>query len=112
MDISFDEGELVWLDFSPQSGKEQAGKRPAVVLSTKTYNLRSGLMLVCPITSNVKGYPFEVPIPKGGKIQGVILVDHLKSVDWKARQPEYVERVSIEVLHEVRAKLKALLQIP
>lgn len=112
MEIAFDEGDLVWLDFSPQSGKEQAGKRPAIVLTSKAYNLRSGLMLVSPITSKAKGYPFEIPIRQGGKIQGVILVDQVKSIDWQTRLPVYVERVSIEVLHEVRAKLKALLQIP
>ncbi len=81
-------GDLVWLTFNPQAGREQAGRRPAVVLSPAAYNKRSGLALVWPITSQVKGYPFEVALPHGLPIAGVILADHLKSVDWRARRAE------------------------
>lgn len=77
-----DRGDLVWLSFDPQAGREQAGRRPAVILSPASYNRSSGLALAVPVTSHVKGYPFEVPIPAGMRISGVILADHLKSVDW------------------------------
>lgn len=106
-----DEGDIVWLNFDPQSGKEQAGKRPALVLSPKIYNEKVGLMVVCPITSRAKGFPFEVPLTHDLKTQGVILSDHLKSVDWNSRQASVVERVSDDVLTEVRAKVKALLSL-
>ncbi|MEI8281399.1 MAG: type II toxin-antitoxin system PemK/MazF family toxin [Armatimonadota bacterium] len=112
MDGSFDEGDIVWLDFSPQSGREQAGKRPALVITPKIYNAKSGLMIVCPITTKVKGKPFEVVIPGDKKTQGAILTNHLKSIDWQTRNPIYVEQIPREVLIEVRAKLKALLRIP
>lgn len=111
MSTAFNEGDIVWLDFDPQSGKEQAGKRPAVVLTPKSYNEKSGLMLVCPVTSKVKGHPFEVIIPEGGKIQGAILTNHLKSIDWNSRNPVFADSISSDVLLDVRAKLKALLQI-
>jgi mRNA interferase MazF len=104
-----DAGDLVWLTFDPQAGREQAGRRPALVLSPKIYNVRSGLLLVCPITSQIKGYPFEVPVPAGAGATGVILVDHLRSVDWKARHAERLGRCTTEVMEEVRAKLAPLL---
>ena len=102
-------GDLIWLTFDPQAGREQAGRRPALVLSPKTYNSRSGLALVCPITSQVKGYPFEVAISTGAGATGVILSDHVKSVDWKVRRAEKVSRVSAEILGDVRARLAPLL---
>ena len=104
-----DTGDFVWLTFDPQSGREQAGRRPALVLSPKAYNARSGLMLVCPVTSQVKGYPFEVPVPPGHGVTGVILADHVKSVDWKARLSEDAGHCPMEVIEEVRARLAALL---
>jgi mRNA interferase MazF len=102
-------GDLVWLTFDPQAGREQAGRRPALVLSPKTYNAKSGLVLVCPITSQVKGYPFEVAVTAGQGVTGVVLADHLKSVDWKARQAERIGRCAGDVIDEVRAKLAPLL---
>jgi mRNA interferase MazF len=104
-----DASDLVWLTFDPQAGREQAGRRPAVVLSPKAYNARSGLALACPVTNQVKGYPFEVAVPAACGTSGVILVDHLKSIDWKARHAERLGRCTGEVMEEVRAKLAALL---
>ena len=103
-------GDLVWLTFDPQSGREQAGRRPALVLSPKIYNAKSGLALACPITNQAKGYPFEVAIPAGHGITGVILADHVKSVDWKARRAEKLGRCPTEAVEEVRAKLAPLLR--
>lgn len=103
-----DAGDFVWLTFDPQAGREQSGRRPALVLSPKMYNARSGVALVCPVTNQVKGYPFEVPVPPGGGASGVILSDHVKSVDWKARRAEGLGRCSDEAMSEVRAKLAAL----
>jgi mRNA interferase MazF len=104
-----DAGDFVWLTFDPQAGREQAGRRPALVLSPKIYNVKSGLVLVCPITNQAKGYPFEVAVPAGSGVNGVILADHLKSVDWKARHAEGLGRCTAEVMEEVRAKLAPLL---
>ena len=104
-----DAGDLVWLTFTPQAGREQAGRRPAVVLSPKQYNRRSGLALVCPITTHVKGYPFEVALPPLLPLSGVILADHLKSVDWRARRAERASRVPTQVLQDVLDRLGPLL---
>ena len=102
-------GDLVWLTFDPQAGREQAGRRPALVLSPRLYNAKSLLALVCPITNRAKGYPFEVPVPEGRGATGVILADHVKSVDWKARRAEKVGQCPTEVIDEVRARLAPLL---
>lgn len=102
-------GELVWLTFDPQAGREPAGRRPALVLSPAQYNRRSGLVLVCPITSRVKGYPFEVELPPGLPVSGAILADHLKSADWRARRAEFTCHVPKEVLQEVLDRLAPLL---
>jgi mRNA interferase MazF len=104
-----DRGDLVWIHFNPQSGHEQAGRRPALVLSPAAYNGRVGLALLCPITSQVKGYPFEVPLPAGSEIEGVILSDQLKSLDWRAREAEQAGRAPEPVLQEVLGKLSTLL---
>ena len=104
-----DAGDFIWLTFDPQAGHEQGGRRPAVVLSPAIYNSKSGLALVCPVTSQAKGYPFEVPVPEGLGVTGVILADHVKSVDWKARQAERVGRCPGETVEEVRARLAPLL---
>src|SRR5437660_10160294 len=79
-------GDLLWLSFSPQAGREQAGRRPALVLSPRSYNGPAGLCLVCPVTSQVKHYPFEVALPDGLPIHGVVLADHVKSADWRHRR--------------------------
>ncbi len=104
-----DAGDLVWLSFNPQAGHEQSGRCPALVLSPASYNQKSGLALVCPITSRVKGYPFEVSLPEGPKLSGVILADQLRSLDWRARRAERAGRVPREVMREVLARLAALL---
>lgn len=104
-----DAGDLVWLTFDPQAGREQAGRRPAVILSPGEYNRRSGLALACPITSHVKGYPFEVALPQGLPIGGVILADHLKSVDWRIRRAEFAGRLPPSVLRDVLDRLAPLL---
>src|SRR5580692_11278828 len=102
-------GDLVWLSFDPQSGREQAGRRPALVLSPKGYNARTGLCLTCPTTSQIKGYPFEVPMPPSGLVAGAVLSDHLKSADWQSRKASYIGAAPADVVAEVRAKLKPLL---
>lgn len=107
-----DAGDLVWLTFDPQAGHEQAGRRPALVLSPRAYNQRSGLALACPVTTDVKGYPFEVAVPEGcgiGGIEGVILSDHVKSLDWEARRAVRICRVPGHTLDEVLARLSPLL---
>jgi mRNA interferase MazF len=101
----------VWLSFSPQAGREQAGRRPALVLSPRLYNAKAGLCLACPITTQPKGYPFEVELPDGLPVKGVVLSDHLESTDWEVRQSEWICRAPVEVLERVRAKLKPLLLV-
>ena len=100
-------GDIVWLQFSPHAGHEQAGPRPALVLSPARYNSRSGLMICCPMTTRVKGYPFEVAI--AGDMAGVVLADQVKSLDWRARKARRKARAAPEELAEVRAKLRALI---
>ena len=102
-------GDLVWLSFDPQAGREQAGRRPALVLSPGRYNRASGLALVCPITSRAKGYPFEVPLPQASAVQGVVLVDHLRSVDWRARNAELAGSVPPTILQDIAMRLAPLL---
>jgi mRNA interferase MazF len=102
-------GDLVWLTFDLQAGHEQAGRCPAVVLSPRAYNRSAGLALVVPITSTAKGYPFEVPLPVGLGVQGVVLADHLKSVDWKARKAERIARLPETDLQQVLKKAALLL---
>jgi mRNA interferase MazF len=104
-----DAGDYVWLTFDPQAGREQAGRRPALVLSPRIYNAKSGMALACPITNQPKGYPFEVVVPSGQGVTGVILADHVKSIDWKARCAERLGHSTNEVIDEVRAKLASLL---
>src|ERR1019366_982991 len=102
-------GDFVWLTFDPQAGREQAGRRPALVLTPRISNAKSGLALACPITNRAKGYPFEVAVPAGHGATGVILADHVKSVDWKARRAEKLGHCTSEVIDEVRARLAPLL---
>jgi len=105
-----DRGDVVWLSFSPQVGREQAGHRPAVVLSPQSYNGKVGLALCCPITNQAKGYPFEVPLPAGEKVTGVILSDHVRSLDWRGRQAEFITRLVDDTLNEVLDRIDALLR--
>lgn len=102
-------GDIVWIDFDPQSGHEQAGRRPALAISPSAYNEKVGLILLCPITSQVKGYPFEVALPKGLGVSGVILGDQIKSLDWKSRNAEFGCEVPRKVINLVLEKLAALL---
>lgn len=102
-------GDVVWIDFTPQSGHEQAGKRPALVLSPRQYNAVTGLMICCPITSRVKGYPFEVEVKGTRNVTGVVLSDQVKSLDWVARQAKYQSKADPGVLQKVRAKLSVLI---
>ena len=105
-----DDGEIVWLDVTPQSGHEQAGRRPGLVISPREYNFRSGLALICPVTNQKKGYPFEVVIPSfGGKTTGVVLADQVRSLDWIARNAAPRETVDTMVLSKVKEKLAILL---
>jgi mRNA interferase MazF len=102
-------GDAVWLQFNPQAGHEQAGRRPALVLSPESYNGRVGLAILCPITSQIKGYPFEVLIPPGLTIIGAILADQVKSLDWRVRRAEYICTVPDEVVQVVLQRLGTLL---
>ena len=105
-----DTGEVVWLDFDPQAGHEQAGHRPALVISPSTYNGKTKLMVCCPMTTKIKGYPFEVVTQVDG-VDCAVLTDQLKSLDWKIRRAKKKAVVSIEAMLHVKAKVKALLQI-
>lgn len=102
-------GDVVWLSFTPHTGHEQAGLRPALTLSPEDYNRKTGLALFCPITTKTKGYPFEVPLPEGLKVSGVVLSDQVKSLDWQARNARYSGKVSSGVVDEVAAKVGVLL---
>ncbi len=101
-------GDIVWLQFDPQAGQEQAGRCPAFVISPRAYNRRVGLALFCPLTSRVKGYPFEVILPEGGKAQGAILSDQIKSMDWRARHAVRFDRASAGTVAEVTARIAVL----
>lgn len=103
-----DRGDIVWLRFDPQAGHEQAGIRPALVISPKAYNRKVGLALFCPITTQIKGYPFEVALPAGIKAQGAILCDQITSLDWRVRRAKRLCRAPIAVLEETTAKLLTL----
>jgi len=102
-------GDVVWITFNPQAGHEQAGRRPALVLSPSSYNGKVGLAILCPITSQVKGYPFEVAIPSGSKLSGVILADQVKSLDWRIRKAEFICKLPRETTSDDLDKLGALL---
>ena len=102
-------GDVMWLRFDPQTGHEQAGRRPALVLSPESYNGRVGLAILCPITSQAKGYPFEVPLPAGCEISGVVLSDQVKSLDWRARDADLIEALPPRVTEEVLRRLETLL---
>ena len=102
-------GDAVWINFNPQAGHEQAGRRPAVVLSPEAYNGTVGLAILCPITNKVKGYPFEVAIPTGLDVTGVILVDQLKSADWQVRNAELICSLPMNTVNAVLQRIQTLL---
>lgn len=104
-----DRGDIVYLDFNPTKGHEQRGYRPALIISPAAYSEKSSLALFCPITSQQKGYPFEVSLPEELQTHGVILVDQIRSLDWRVRQIKFVETVSLEVIAEVQAKIAPLI---
>lgn len=104
-----DRGDLVWVQFTPQAGHEQAGHRPAVVVSPAAYNRLLGLALVMPVTNRAKGYPFEVPIPGGSAVSGVILADQLKSIDWRARGVQLKGRLDAETMRAAVGSALALI---
>lgn len=100
-----DRGDVVWVEFNPQAGHEQAGHRPALVLSTLEFNRRMKVAFVCPITNQPKGIPFEVPVPAGNKVTGVVLCQHAKSIDWGARQVTFLCRLDDETINEVTGRI-------
>lgn len=104
-----DRGDVVWISLNPQAGHEQAGRRPAVIISPAAYNGKVGLALLCPITSQIKGYPFEVKIPNGLAVTGVVLSDQVKSLGWRARKAELICALPEVVMEEVLRRLGALL---
>jgi mRNA interferase MazF len=106
-----DAGHLIKLNFDPKAGHEQAGWRPAIVLTPAAYNRKTGLAILAPITHQAKGYPFEVALPEGLAISGVILSDHLKNLDWRARKARYEDRAPASVLNEVLDKVALLLNL-
>ncbi len=103
-------GDAIWLQFNPQAGHEQAGRRPALVLSPEAYNEKVGLLICCPITNQVKGYPYEVKLPDDLAVTGVVLSDQVKSLDWKARKAKLIATVPDDALKDVLAKLNTLLR--
>lgn len=103
-------GDLIWIEFDPVEGHEQGGRRPAVVVSSGRYNLRSGLTLVCPVTSKMKGYPYEAPLPPGLPVKGVVLADHVRSLDWKSRKFEFIAGLPKETSENIIALIEALLK--
>ena len=103
-------GDVVWLRFTPQAGHEQSGRRPAVIISPREYNQRVGLCLCCPITSQAKGYPFEVELPGGLEITGAVLCDQVKSLDWKARHASLIGALPGRCVKEIQARILALVQ--
>ena len=103
-------GEIVWLQFEPQAGHEHSGRRPAVIISLREYNQKVGPCLCCPVTSQPKGYPFEVELPPGMKVEGVVLCDQLKSLDWKARNARIIGTLPGRSLKEIQARILALVQ--
>ncbi len=102
-------GDVIWIDFDPQAGHEQAGRRPALVLSPASYNRVAGLAIICPITNKTKGYPFEVAIPDGLQVTGVILADQARNLDWRARKASPITMLPLQITNNVLSKLHTLL---
>ena len=106
-----EQGDLVWINMSPQLGHKQAGRSPAIILSPAAYNKKVGLAILCPITNQIKGYPFEVEIPSGLQVKGAILSDQVKCLDWKVRKAEFICKLPSKVTIEVLKKLNTLIKI-
>jgi mRNA interferase MazF len=104
-----DRGDVVWLQFNPRAGHERSGRRPALVISPKVYNQKVGLALFCPITAQIKGYPFEVVLPEGMKASGAVLSDQIKSLDWRVRNAKRLAKAPMETVRDVLAKIFALI---
>jgi len=102
-------GDVVWVTFNPRAGHEQAGRRPAVILSPAAYNSKVGLAILCPITSQVKGYPFEVLLPSGLQVSGVILADQVKNLDWRAREAEFICALPAATVSDILQRIGLLL---
>ena len=102
-------GDIIWISFTPQAGKEQAGHRPAIVLSHKVYNKSIGLAILCPITTKVKGYPFEVKVDLK-ETKGVILADHVKNLDWKERKATFIEKAPVNIIEEVITLINTIIK--
>jgi mRNA interferase MazF len=102
-------GDVVWISLNPQAGHEQSGRRPAVVVSPAAYNRKVGLAICCPVTSRIKGYPFEVLVPLGLSVGGAILADQVKNLDWRANQPTLIGQLPADSVQELLQKLKTLL---
>lgn len=107
-----DAGEIIKINFDPQEGREQAERRPALVLSPMSYNEKAKLCVLCPITNQGKGYPFESAVPDGAAVTGVVLSDQIKSFSWDARKAEYVCKAPVDLVADVLAKIKALIKLP
>jgi mRNA interferase MazF len=104
-----EQGDIIWLDFDPTKGFEQSGRRPALVLTPIAYNTKTGLCIVCPITSKVKGYPFEFPVPVDCEVKGVVLLDHMKNQDWQVRHAEKIVSIPQADLRYIQEVLKNFL---
>ncbi len=104
-------GDIIWISLNPQAGHEQAGRRPVLVLSPSPYNKKVGLAIICPITNQIKGYPFEVVIPDGIEVTGAVLSDQVKCLDWKVRKAELMCTIPSDVIKQVLKKLITLIQI-
>jgi mRNA interferase MazF len=104
-------GDFVWLDFTPQAGTEQAGRRPALILSPRDFNIATGLAAVCPLTNTVTGSRFEVPVPRGTKMTGVILSYQFRTVDWIARNAQFHSKANEDLMWEVLGRIEAILSI-
>ncbi|HWF18395.1 MAG TPA: endoribonuclease MazF [Verrucomicrobiae bacterium] len=104
-----DRGDIVWINFDPQAGHEQSGRRPAVVLSPRSYNRPAGLALLCPVTNRSKGYPFEVTLPEDSTVTGVVLTDQVRSLDWRSRQVAFIGALNEQILIEIIERLRPLL---
>ena len=102
-------GDIIWLNFSPQMGHEQAGHRPAFVISSSNYNRKTGLAICCPITNQIKGYPFEVILPEASKVRGTILSDQMKNLDWRVRGAKWIDTMPADITKEVTAKITAII---
>lgn len=102
-------GDLIWVDFNPQAGHEQAGRRPALVLTAQRFNRATGLLMACPVTSKVKGFPLEIPLPEGLSVSGVVLVHQARMLDWRSRRAEVIEPAPLEWTHRVSDTLGTLI---